>query len=98
MFLAASAPLTAQNDVRRLTVRDVEIEGNRAIDDFTLRASIETTESAWLARFPLTRWVGWGRRPTFDEIDFRRDVLRLLVIQEPTKKPAASISPNVLTV
>ncbi len=84
MFLAASAPLTAQNGVRRLTVRNVEIEGNRAIDDFTLRASIETTESAWLARFPLTRWVGWGRRPSFDEIDFRRDVLRLLVLYRQT--------------
>ncbi len=80
MLWAASAPLTAQNGARRLTVRHVEIEGNRAIDDFALRASIETTASAWLARFPLTRWVGWGRRSAFDETEFRRDVLRLLVL------------------
>ncbi len=81
---AASAPLTAQNGARRLTVRQVEIEGNRAIDDFALRASIETTASAWLARFPLTRWVGWGRRPAFDETEFRRDVLRLLALYRQT--------------
>ncbi|MCZ6856656.1 MAG: BamA/TamA family outer membrane protein, partial [Gemmatimonadetes bacterium] len=84
MLWAASAPLTAQNGARPLTVRHVEIEGNRAIDDFTLRASIETTESAWLARFPLTGWVGWGRRPAFDETEFRRDVLRLLVLYRQT--------------
>ena len=84
MFLAASAPVAAQNGARQLTVRDVRIEGNRAIDDFTLRASIETTASAWLARFPLTRWVGWGRRPAFDETEFRRDVLRLLVLYRQT--------------
>lgn len=84
MLWAVSASLTAQNGARRLTVREVEIEGNRAIDDFALRASIETTASAWLARFPLTRWVGWGRRPAFDEIEFRRDVLRLLVLYRQT--------------
>ncbi len=84
MLWAASAPLNAQNGARWLTVRHVEIEGNRAIDDFALRASIETTASAWLARFPLTRWVGWGRRPAFDETEFRRDVLRLLVLYRQT--------------
>lgn len=62
----------------------MDIEGNRAIDDFTLRASIATTESAWLARQWLTRWVGWGRRPLFDETEFRRDVLRLLVLYRQT--------------
>ena len=80
MLWAASAPLTAQDGAPPPTVRHVAIAGNSAIDDFTLRASIETTESAWLARFPLTRWVGWGRRPAFDETEFRRDVLRLLVL------------------
>ncbi len=62
----------------------MDIEGNRAIDDFTLRASIATTESAWLARQWWTRWVGWGRRPPFDETEFRRDVLRLLVLYRQT--------------
>ncbi len=62
----------------------MDIEGNRAIDDFTLRASIATTESAWLARQWWTRWVGWGRRPLFDETEFRRDVLRLLVLYRQT--------------
>ena len=70
MLWAASAPLIAQNGARRLTVREVEIEGNRAIDDFALRASIETTASAWLARFPVTRWVGWGRRPASTKPSF----------------------------
>lgn len=62
----------------------MDIEGNRAIDDFTLRASIATTESAWLARQWWSRWVGWGRRPLFDETEFRRDVLRLLVLYRQT--------------
>lgn len=82
--MAAWKPLVAQTADERLVVRNLDIEGNRAIDDFTLRASIATTESAWLARFPLTRWVGWGRRPVFDETEFRRDVLRLLLLYRRT--------------
>ena len=84
LIVAASASLHAQSGSRRLAVRDLDIEGNRAIDDFTLRASIATTESAWLARQWWTRWVGWGRRPLFDETEFRRDVLRLLVLYRQT--------------
>ena len=84
LIVAASASLHAQSGSRRLSVRDLDIEGNRAIDDFMLRASIATTESAWLARQWWTRWVGWGRRPFFDETEFRRDVLRLLVLYRQT--------------
>jgi outer membrane protein assembly complex protein YaeT len=84
LIVAASASLHAQSGSRRLAVRDLDIEGNHAIDDFTLRASIATTGSAWLARYWLTRWVGWGQRPLFDETEFRRDVLRLLVLYRQT--------------
>jgi outer membrane protein assembly complex protein YaeT len=80
LFVGAAAPLDAQSGDRRLPVRNLDIEGNRAIDDFTLRASIRTTESAWLARQWYTRWVGWGARPLFDETEFRRDVLRLWLL------------------
>jgi outer membrane protein assembly factor BamA len=80
LIVGATAPLDAQSGDRRLPVRNLDIEGNRAIDDFTLRASIRTTESAWLARQWYTRWVGWGARPLFDETEFRRDVLRLWLL------------------
>jgi outer membrane protein assembly complex protein YaeT len=80
LIVAASAPLGAQSGDRRLPVRNLDIEGNRAIDDFTLRASISTTEAAWLARQWYTRWVGWGHRPLFDETEFRRDVLRMWLL------------------
>ena len=80
LLLATSASLAAQDGPRRLVVRSLEFDGNRAIDDFTLRISIATSQSAWLARQWYTRWVGWGERRIFNETEFRRDVLRLLLL------------------
>jgi outer membrane protein assembly factor BamA len=64
----------------RLVVRSLDFSGNRAIDDYTLRISIATTESAWLARNWLTRWIGAGEKRYFDETEFRRDVLRVALL------------------
>ncbi len=61
-------------------VRDIAFVGNHAIDDYTLSISIATTESAWLARFPLTSWMGAGEKRYLDETEFRRDVLRLTLL------------------
>lgn len=73
-------PLAAQDNDERLAVRALKFDGNRAIDDFTLRMSIVTSESAWLARVWPFRLVGFGERRYFNENEFRRDVLRLLLL------------------
>jgi outer membrane protein insertion porin family/translocation and assembly module TamA len=61
-------------------VRALDFSGNRAIDDYRLGISIATTKSAWLARFPLTSWMGAGEKRYLDETEFRRDVLRLVLL------------------
>jgi outer membrane protein assembly factor BamA len=77
----SSVPLLAQGiEEPRLVVRSLDFSGNRAIDDYTLRISIATTESAWLARNWLTRWIGAGEKRYFDETEFRRDVLRVALL------------------
>lgn len=81
MSLGSATPLHAQGIAQpRLLVRGLDFSGNRAIDDYTLRISIATTESARLARFPLTSWIGAGEKRYLDETEFRRDVLRLLLL------------------
>lgn len=76
-----ATPLAAQPiEEPRLVVRSLDFSGNRAIDDYTLRISIATTESAWLVGFPLTAWIGAGEKRYLDETEFRRDVLRLLLL------------------
>jgi len=77
--LAASAvPLAAQTDQR--VVRGLSFQGNHAIDDFTLSSAIATSSSAWLASAWWVRWLGLGEKRYLDEIEFRRDVVRLLLL------------------
>ncbi len=64
----------------RLVVRGLDFVGNHAIDDYTLGISIATTQSAWIRRFPLTSWMGIGEKKYFDETEFRRDLLRLVLL------------------
>ncbi len=61
-------------------VRGLDFSGNHAIDDYTLRISIATTQSSWVARFALTRWMGAGEKRYLEETEFRRDVLRLILL------------------
>ena len=65
---------------RRLVVMDVAFPGNQSLDPVVLAASIATTESSWLVRFPLTSWLGIGQKRYFDEREFRRDVVRLRLL------------------
>ena len=65
-------------------VRELKFDGNRNIDDFTLRMSIATSASAWLSRVWPLRLVGFGERRMFNENEFRRDVLRLLLLYRRT--------------
>src|SRR6185503_5209782 len=78
-LLGVVAPaLRAQDSLSRdRVVRGISFDGNRAIDDYTLRISIATSRSAWGQRVPFLRWTGLGEKRYFDETEFRRDVLRI---------------------
>jgi outer membrane protein insertion porin family len=76
--LTFAAPLPAQE--RQLIVRQLEFRGNKAISDEVLASAIATTNSSWFARAALVRWLGLGAKRTFDEQEFRRDVVRLEVL------------------
>jgi len=75
----AAAPLAAQQEQQRV-VRGLSFEGNHAIDDYTLSTAIGTSNSSWFARaFPI-RLLGLGEKRVFNELEFRRDVVRLLLL------------------
>lgn len=61
-------------------MRALRFEGNRALDNYTLSAAIATTNSSWAARYGWIRWLGLGEKRPFDEVEFRRDVVRLLLL------------------
>ena len=80
-LLAASSVLAAQNQERpERVVRRLAFSGNHALDDYTLSSAIATTSSGWFATSPLVRWLGMGEKRYFDELGFRRDVVRLLLL------------------
>jgi outer membrane protein insertion porin family len=58
-------------------IRGVAFEGNKAYDDELLAVVIATTQSAFFARPWWLRWVGLGEKRHLDEIELRRDLLRL---------------------
>lgn len=63
-----------------LVVRQLAFTGNKAVDDVTLAAAIQTTNSAWFARSALVSWAGLGERRRLNERDFRRDVERIRLL------------------
>ena len=71
-------PVAAQAEPERV-VRKLSFAGNRALDDYTLSTVIATTNSSWAATWPIIRLLGFGEKRTFDELEFRRDVVRLLL-------------------
>lgn len=71
-------PLAAQNDQR--AVLGLSFEGNKALDDYTLASAIATSPSGWLASTWWVRWLGLGAKQYLDETEFRRDVVRLLLL------------------
>lgn len=73
-----TAPLAAQQESERV-VRQLDFVGNHAIDDYTLRTVIATSQSSWFARAALVRALGLGAKRYFDELEFRRDVVRLII-------------------
>jgi outer membrane protein insertion porin family len=78
LCVAAVHPLAAQQEPERV-VRGLEFRGNGSIDDYTLSTVISTSKSSFFATFPLVRWIGLGAKRYFDELEFRRDVVRLIL-------------------
>lgn len=76
---AASSPLAAQQEQQRV-VRDLTFEGNHAIDDYTLSTAIATSTSSAFATQWFLRWTHLGEKRYLNEIEFRRDVLRLRLL------------------
>ena len=75
----AAAPLAAQQEQQRV-VRGLSFEGNHAIDGYTLSTAIATTNSSVFATSPFLRWLGLGEKRVFNELEFRRDVVRLMLL------------------
>jgi outer membrane protein insertion porin family len=74
----ASRPLAAQ--VAERTVTGLHFRGNSAIDAYTLSTSVSTSASGWAYSVPVLKHLGLGQRRLFDELEFRRDVLRLQLL------------------
>lgn len=60
-------------------MRKVQFEGNKAIDHYTLTTVIATTQSSWFASWGPVRWLGFGEKRYLDDLEFKRDVVRLLL-------------------
>jgi outer membrane protein assembly complex protein YaeT len=83
LLLAAlsAGSLAAQADRGpELRVAAVRFRGNHALDGYTLAISIATSASNWTYGWPLLRALKIGVRRVFDEVEFRRDVLRLQLL------------------
>jgi hypothetical protein len=72
---AAVRPLAAQQEPERV-VRGLSFVGNRSIDRYTLSTVIATSNSSFFATAWWIRWIGLGEKRYFDELEFRRDVVR----------------------
>ncbi len=72
-------------------IRSLKFEGNRAIPDPALAAAINTTASSSFARSSLVRWLGLGEKRYFDELEFRRDVLRIGVLYKRSGYPDVEV-------
>ncbi|HET7251429.1 MAG TPA: BamA/TamA family outer membrane protein [Gemmatimonadales bacterium] len=74
----AARPLSAQQEPERV-VRGLTVVGNRAFDDYTLKTVIATSNSSYFATAWWLRWLGLGAKRYFDEVEFQRDVVRLIL-------------------
>ena len=60
-------------------VRGLDFVGNHSIENYTLSTVIATTASSFFATASWIRWLGLGEKRYFDELEFRRDVVRLIL-------------------
>ena len=83
MLTVCPEVMRAQDELLRgPVVRSLSFSGNRAIDDFTLRISIGTSQSSSFARWGILRWLGLGEKRYFDETEFRRDSARIVLLYQ----------------
>src|SRR5437763_860277 len=76
----AAARVAAQQEPQRV-VRGLSFEGNHGIVDYDLSTAIATTNSSAFATKWYLRWIPWlGEKRYFNELEFRRDVVRLLLL------------------
>jgi outer membrane protein insertion porin family len=87
----AAGSLPAQMEERDLVIRSLSFQGNHAIPDPALAAAISTTASSWFARAFLIRSLGLGEKRYFNELEFRRDVLRLEVFYKRSGYPDITV-------
>lgn len=73
-FAGTTRAARAQEEEQQLAVRGLEFEGNHALSNELLAASIATSPSSWW------RVIGIGPKRYFNEEEFRRDVLRLTLL------------------
>src|SRR2546428_8852925 len=79
VLAAAPLPLAAQQEQR--VVRGLSLDGNKAIDDYAVSRGIATSNSSFFASVWWLRWIGLrGEKLYFNELEFRRDVVRLLLL------------------
>ncbi len=90
----ATTVLAAQEQER--VVRGLSFAGNRALDDYTLESAIATTKSSWWARMWYVRWLGLGEKRYFNELEFRRDVVRLILLYRQSGYMNAAVDTSVL--
>src|SRR5438128_1452752 len=86
-------PLAAQQEQR--VVRGLFFVGNHAIDDYTLSTAIATTNSSAFASKWWLRWLGLGEKRHFDELEFRRDVVRLVLLYRQSGYVNAAVDTSV---
>jgi outer membrane protein assembly factor BamA len=72
--------VAAQESAALRTVTSVSFRGNHALDAATLSAAIATSASSWTYGWPVLKHLALGTRRTFDELEFRRDVVRLQIL------------------
>ena len=95
--MAASSVLSAQTQERpERVVRGLSFSGNSALDDYSLSTAIATTKSSWFATNPFVRWIGLGEKRYFDELEFRRDVVRVLLLYRQSGYMTAVVDTSVV--
>ena len=77
-------------------MRRLAFSGNRALDDYTLSSAIATTTSSWFATNPFVRWLGLGEKRYFDDLEFRRDVVRVLLLYRQSGYMTAVVDTSVI--
>ncbi len=89
--VALASPIRAMAQDGERAVRGLSFEGNKAIDDATLAASISTSNSSWFARTGWVKWIGIGSPKYVNERELQRDVLRIQVLYRRSGFPSVAV-------